>query len=144
MWDARLELHWAAQIPAGVGRTLIAQRADDSNTAFAWSDERKALMQEAVGGVQAGIRLRDLTILAGDDEFPLRGCSLDEGFAFLESRFGATLNRPNVELPDHALAHGAKFDTDWQHLSLLAGYYAHAGVLLEAVKDGPVQCWPHH
>jgi len=54
MWDARLQLHWAAQIPAGVGRTLVAQRADDSNTAFAWADEREALMQEAVGGVQAG------------------------------------------------------------------------------------------
>ena len=144
MPDARLQLHWAAQIPAGVGRTLIAQRADDSNTAFAWSDQRQALMQEQIGGIQAGIRPRDLTILANDDEFPLRGHTLDEGFAFLESRFGVSLNRPNVDLPDHAVAHGAKFDADPQHLAVLAGYYAHAAMLLEAVKASPVRCWPHH
>src|SRR5213075_3019130 len=84
--DARLQLHWAAQIPTGVGRTLIAQRPDDSNTAFAWSDERRALMQEPAGAIQAGIRLHDLTILANDDEFPLHRRMLDDGFAFLESR----------------------------------------------------------
>lgn len=112
MLDARLQLHWAAQIPTGVGRTLIPQRPDDSNTAFAWSAERQALMQEPAGAIQAGIRLRDLTILANDDEFPLRGRTLDDGFAFLESRLGAKLGRPNVELPDHAVAHGATFDAD--------------------------------
>src|SRR5258705_328415 len=126
MWDARVQLHWAAQIPTGVGRTLIAQRPDDSNTAFAWSGERAALVQEPAGGTQAGIRLRDLTLLVNAEEFPLRGRTLDEGFAFLESRFGAKLNRPNVELPDHAVARGAKFGADPDGLSMLAGYYAHA------------------
>ena len=144
MLDARLQLHWAAQIPTGVGRTLIAQRPDDSNTAFAWSVEHEALMQEPVGGDHAGIRLRDLTLLANDDELPLRGRTLDEGFAFLESRFGAKLNRPNVELPDHAVARGATFDADARDLETLAGYYAHAAMLLESVKDSPVRCWPHH
>jgi hypothetical protein len=144
MWDARVQLHWAAQIPCGVGRTLISQRADDSNTAFRWSPAREALLQEPVNGIEAGIRLRDLTVIANDDELPLRGRTLDDGFAFLESRFGAKLNRPNVELPDHPVAHGAKFNPDPDDLATLAGYYAQAATILEAVKDTPVRCWPHH
>src|SRR5689334_12576893 len=144
MWDARVQLHWAAQIPTGVGRTLVAQRADDSNTAFRWSAERDALVQEPVGGIEAGLGLRAVALLANDDELPRGGRTLDEGFAFLESRFGAKLNRPNVDLPDHAVAHGARFDADGSDLATLAGYYAHAGTLLETVKDSPVRCWPHH
>jgi hypothetical protein len=143
-WDTRVQLHWAAQIPAGVGRTLIARRSDDSNTAFRWSPEREALMQKPVGGIEAGIRLRDLTIIANDDELPLRGRTLDDGFAFLESRFGAKLNRPNVDLPGHAVARGAEFEPDETRLATLAGYYAHAAALLETVKGSAVLCWPHH
>ena len=144
IWDARLQLHWAAQIPAGVGRTLVARRDDDSNTAFTWSAERRALLQEPAGGIQAGIRLRDLTILANGDELPLRGHTLDEGFAFLESRFGAKLKRPNVDLPDHAVARGARFDPDPHHLRILAGYYEDAVPILEGLHGTPVLCWPHH
>jgi hypothetical protein len=144
MRDARLQLHWAAQIPAGVGRTLIAQRADDSNTAFAWSAPRAAMMQEPVRGIEAGIRLRDLTLIANDDELPLRGRTLDEGFAFLESHFGATLKRPNVDLPDHAVAHDAKFDPDPHDLATLANHYASAAPILEELHGTPVRCWPHH
>ena len=144
MLGARVQLHWAAQIPTGVGRTLIAHRPDDSNTAFRWSAEREGLMQEPVNGIEAGIRLRDLTLLANDEELPLRGRTLDEGFAFLESRFGGKLNRPNVGLPDHPVAHGARFDAGADDLAALAGYYAHAAMLLESVKDSPVRCWPHH
>src|SRR5262245_39732621 len=144
MSDARVQLHWAVQIPAGVGRTLIAQRADDSNTAFSWSADKEALLQEPANGIQAGIRLRDLTILANDDEFPLRGRTLDEGFALLEKKFGAKLNRPSIDLPDHAVAHGAKFDPDARHLETLAGYYASAAPILEQFKGEPVLCWPHH
>ena len=46
LWNARLQLHWAAQAVAGVGRTLLAQRPDDSQTSFTWSEG--ALWQEAV------------------------------------------------------------------------------------------------
>jgi hypothetical protein len=142
MWDARVQLHWAAQVPAGVGRTLVARREDDSNTAFAWRDG--ALWQEPVDGRRAGIRLRDLTLLVDEHEFPLAGRTLDEGFAFLETKFGAKLKRPDVDLPAHPVQHGARFDTDPAKLEILAGYYAGAASILEKIKDGPVLCWPHH
>jgi hypothetical protein len=74
----------------------------------------------------------------------MAGRTLDEGFAFLESRFGARLNRSNVDLPDHAVAHGAAFDPDPRDLATLSGCYAEAASLLESVKGSDVRCWPHH
>lgn len=154
MRDARLQLHWAAQIAAGVGRTLNTPRADDSHTSFTWSPSRGALLQEPVDGTSAGLRLRDLTLLLvrNDEtigELSLRGHMLDDGFAFLERHFGANLKRPDVELPDHPVAHGAKFDADPIDLAELAQHYAAASAVCEEVRTsdpraGLVRCWPHH
>jgi hypothetical protein len=150
--DARVQLHWAAQAVAGVGRTLHAPRADDSHTNFAWSDVHEALVQEPVDGVTCGLRLRDLTLIAigaGVRELSMHGRTLDDAFAFLESQFGNQLKRPDVDLPDHAVARGAMFDANAEHLAEIARYYGDAAhVLAEVVrsdsKAGPVRCWPHH
>jgi hypothetical protein len=150
--DARVQLHWAAQTVAGVGRTLNAPCADHSHTSFAWSDAHEALLQEPVDGITCGLRLHDLTVIVIDAtlrELPLRGRTLDEGFAFLESQFGKTLKRPDVDLPDHAVARGARFDADAGHLAELARYCGNASHVLGEIarsnpKAGPVRCWPHH
>jgi hypothetical protein len=150
--DARVQLHWAAQAVAGVGRTLNAPRADHSHTSFTWSDAHEALLQERVDGITCGLRLRDLTVIVIDTtlrELPLLGRTLDEGFAFLESQFGKRLLRPDVDLPDHAVAHGARFDADTGHLAELARYYGDAADVLDEIarsnpRAGPVRCWPHH
>lgn len=152
--EARLQLHWAAQIAAGVGRTLIAPRSDDSHTSFNWSRELGALLQEFVDGTSAGLRLRDLTLLLAEgdtviDELPLRGRTLDDGFAFLEQRYGRRLNRPDVDLPDHDVSRGGRFDANEDDLRSLAGYYDEAATICEEVRAsdsdaGPVRCWPHH
>ncbi len=142
-WNARLQLHWAAQAVAGVGRTLLAQRPDDSQTSFTWSDG--ALMQEEVDGKRAGLRMEDLTLLVGADSFPMHGHTLDDGFAFLESHFGRRLNRSSVDLPDHPVAHGARFDAEPADCLPLAKLYAEADSLLRSIEGGsPVRCWPHH
>jgi hypothetical protein len=149
--DARLQLHWAAQIAAGVGRTLVPPRPDDSHTAFTFSDG--ALWQEPAGGHVAGLRLADLTLLYDAEPFPLRGRTLDEGFAFLSSRFGHALRRPTVDLPAHPVASGARFSADPASCETLGRLYAiadsvlhelTADPLLRELKGGPVLCWPHH
>ena len=150
--DARVQLHWAAQAVAGVGRTLNVPRADHSHTSFTWSDAHQALLQEPVDGITCGLRLHDLTVIAIDltlRELPLRGRTLDEGFAFLESQFGKQLMRPDVDLPDHAVARGARFDASAEHLAELARYYGNAARVLDEIarsepNAGPVRCWPHH
>lgn len=154
MHDARLQLHWAAQIAAGVGRTLGAARPDDSHTSFSWTHAYCSLMQEPVGGSAAGLRLRDLTLVIARggkliSELSLRGRTFDNGFAFLEGHFGKALKRPEVDLPDHPVAHGAKFDANPIDLAELAQHYAVAASLCEEVRAsepraGAVRCWPHH
>lgn len=150
--DARVQLHWAAQAVAGVGATLNAPRADHSHTSFTWSDSHEALLQEPVEGVTCGLRLHDLTVIVVGTtvrELSLRGRTLYEAFAFLESQFGKTLRRPDVDLPDHAVARGATFDAEAGHLAELARYFGDAAGVLDEIarsesKAGPVRCWPHH
>ena len=150
--DARVQLHWAAQIAAGVGRTLVTPRADHSHTSFTWSAPLDALMQEPVREITCGLRLRDLTLIAIGSvatKFALRGRTLNEGFAFLESKLGETLRHPDVDLPDHAVARGATFDANEEHLAELARYYHDSALVLADVvrsdsRACAVRCWPHH
>jgi len=139
--DTRLQLHWAAQAAAGVGRTLLPCQDDDSHTNFAWSDERGALMQ---GDGRSGLRLRDLTLLYGDEEFPLAGRTLDDAFRFFEERTGTSLKRPGEATPpEHAVSCGAVFTPDFAQLERLAQLYAQAHRELSRIHQ-PVRCWPHH
>jgi hypothetical protein len=150
--DARLQLHWAAQAAAGVGRTLNTPRGDDSHTSFVWCEPVGALLQEPVNGTTVGVRIRDLTLLiAGstNKELALRGKTLEDAFLFLEEHFGRMLRRPSIELPDHGVAHGAPFDVDDEELAELARYYANAASAIEQVarshsNTNVVRCWPHH
>lgn len=59
------------------------------------------------------------------------------------------LKRPDVDLPDHAVAHGATFDAHSKHLLYLVTCYASTAAILEDVvraepAAGPPLCWPHH
>jgi hypothetical protein len=139
MIDTRLQLHWAAQAAAGVGRTILPKQPDDSHTNFRWSDG--ALMQ---GDERSGIRVRDLTLVYGADEFPLTGRSLEDGFRFFEERVGQTLARPGEAAPpDHPVAHDAVFAPVSSELETLSSLYAKADRELQRIHT-PVRCWPHH
>jgi hypothetical protein len=149
MNETRLQLHWAAQIAAAVGRTLLPPQPDDSHTAFTWSRDLGALVQP-----QSGLRLRDLTLLLQRDgvvidTFPLSGRTLDDGFRFYETHFGRTLERPGEGLPDHPAAHGAVFAPDPDGLTRFDRLYGAASAHLEHFRAtrpnaSPVRCWPHH
>ena len=139
--DARLQLHWAAQLAATVGRTLSPPRPDDSHTSFRWVDD--ALVQD--DAFRSGLRLRDLTLVLGDDnEFALDGRTIDDGFAWLASQLPGLRKEFNEPLPQHAVASGAPFSLrDGEAFEELSRYYAEAARLLRAIHDD-VRCWPHH
>ncbi|HYM60486.1 MAG TPA: hypothetical protein VEZ11_06295 [Thermoanaerobaculia bacterium] len=158
LWDARLQLHWAAQPAAGVGRRLLPKQADYSQESFSWSCEHGALLQGVVSAprpVRAGIQLRGLTLLILDDcgvtvdSLPMNGRTLGDGFAFFEQLFGTAIARPPEGMPAHAVARGAAFNAIAAHLEELERYYAGASAVLANIAAresgaGPVRCWPHH
>jgi hypothetical protein len=151
MTDTRLQLHWAAQAAAGVGRTLIPPRPDDSHTSFTWSPSLGALLQESVNGAQAGIRIAEFSAIVVQDgdvtrSIALHGATLTDAFTFFEEAFGAPLKRPDVDLPDHPVANGAQFDAAPNDLSELARHYANAALVCDGAFDESTvtRCWPHH
>jgi len=155
-WDTRLQLHWAAQAAAGVGRSLLPPQPDSSHESFVWSDEHRALLQGLVRNMRAGIRLHDMTLIAVDErgaiesEFPMNGRTLAEGFAFFEERArSGPLKHPPEGMPGHPVAHGAIFDADLDVLAAMSRHYAEAARTLDDVRRneegaGPLRCWPHH
>lgn len=154
--DALLQLHHGLQAAAGVGRTLIPKRPDDSHSNFAWSEKHGALVQECVDGrFRAGLRMCDLALLligADDrliDSYCLRGKTLEDGFRFYETHVGTMLARPGEALPEHAVAGGASFSAADELLAKLASMYGSAAAILERVRAkhpgaSPVRTWPHH
>jgi len=138
--DARLQLHWAAQLAATVGRTLSPPRADDSHTSFRWAGD--ALVQD--DAFRSGLRLRDLTLLVGGNEFALDGRTLDDGFAWLQSQLPNVRKEFNDPMPYHAVRDGAPFSLrDRGAFEELSRDYAEAARLLRPIRDD-VRCWPHH
>ncbi|HKS23590.1 MAG TPA: hypothetical protein VJZ76_12375 [Thermoanaerobaculia bacterium] len=138
--DARLQLHWAAQLAATVGRTLAPPRADDSHTSFRWVNG--ALVQE--DEFRSGLRLHDLTLLLGDREFALDGRTIDDGFAWLQSQLPGLRREFNEPMPHHAVADGAPFSlNDRAAFEELSRCYAEAARLLRPIHDD-VRAWPHH
>lgn len=152
--DTRMQLHWAAQAVAGVGRCLVAPREDDSHSNLGWSRPHRALTSNAVeDGRRGAVRFRDLTLLVVrdrgliDDEFPLDGKTIDDAFAFFERVFGATVRRPNM---DEALPSPPpeRFSLRSDDLARLDRLYDDADVVLQAFRakhdSSEVRCWPHH
>jgi hypothetical protein len=138
--DARLQLHWAAQVAATPGRTLSPPRADDSQTSFRWAGA--ALVQE--DEFRAGLRMRDLVLLLGDREVPLDGRTIDDAFAWLAAQLPGLRKQFDDPLPGHPVAEGAPFSRrDAEAFEELSRYYGEAARLLKAIHDD-VRCWPHH
>lgn len=164
-FDTRLQLHWAAQVAAGVGRALLPPKSDDSHTNFEWSSPNSALQQGVVDGEQpfrAAIRFADCAIVlygldgAALDEFRVAGRTLDEAFDHMAKRCGELTGRSDVKLvrppegmPDHPVAYGARFSPHPDTLRDLVKLYDGADAVLRDVQRtqrnaSDVRCWPHH
>ncbi len=163
--EARLQLHWAAQVAASVGFTMVEPEADYGHLSMAWHDALAALVGRAASAPPrfcAALRLADLTLLLLDpdghprDHFALAGRTLDDGYRWLASAIAArtgaapALVRPDHELPPHPVDDGAAFSLD-PHAAFaeVARWYAHADRILQplaasASEASPVRCWPHH
>lgn len=166
--EARLELHHAAQLPAiAIGRGLVPQRDDDSNTALTWIHDAEQWVSERIpdtGGLRVGLRPRDLTLTVGffdapaANAFALGGKTRADGLAWLRGALGpaAGVDPERVrfdfhyEMPSHPIEEGTAFRGDLaaSHAEL-GHWFSNAAILLgERARTAPgasaVLTWPHH
>ena len=164
--NARLQLHWAAQVASAVGKQLLPQEPDFSQQSFEWSERAGALVQgqvEAARPFRAGLKLADLALSLLDRmgspiaELPLSGRTLDEAYGWLQTELERLLGRkleplerPGAEMPAHPVGTGRRFAlADSGPFAELARWFADADRVLREVQRmtpgaSPVRCWPHH
>ncbi len=174
---ARLELHWALQLPAALGIARAASAPDFGQHALVFEPRLRALVGARVEHprpYRAALRLDEptLLLLTGQNAQPeevtgalseraehalrLEGHTLAQGFEWLRAtsaRYtgveGPPLGLPEHELPDHPLAHGARFgQAAPAHRHELARWFANLAGLLGAQRAGraasPLRVWSHH
>lgn len=167
--DARLQLHWAAQAAAAVGKQLLPSRPDYSEQSFQWSGTHRALAQGRVEWerpFRSALRPSSpALLLLGDDgetlrELPLDGRTLDEVYDWLRDEIEMLLGRPLEkplerpgEMPPHPVGTGAPFSAaipaGIAAFDELGRYFGNLDRLLRRIEDqnpgaSPVRCWPHH
>jgi len=155
--DARLQLHWAAQVVAAVGVTLVERRPDDSHTSLGW-DESGVLVGQAIpSGRRAAISPASMewVVMEGEAVASRRGIhgqTLEAGLRWMEQTLdtGTPLVRPTYEMPTHPVGDGAAFAcSDLTAFAELGRWFANAHALLTEVATelndaDSVRCWPHH
>jgi hypothetical protein len=167
--DARLQLHFAAQAAAAVGKQLVPHQPDYGEQSFQWQAGPRAFAQGLVPGkkpFRAALRPWPAALMLLDDngaaieEFPLEGKTLDDAYEWtrveverlLGRHLEAPLERPGEDFPAHPVLHGAAFSTTGANgpgFAELGRYFANADRLLRALADrnpgaSPVRDWPHH
>ena len=165
--EPRLQLHYAAQVVSGVGRTLIEEQADDSHTNLGWDAELGALTSRQAPGPRpfsAALDVAGFRLLLLDEggrpsaALTLAGQSLSQAYDWLQEAISARRGEPlqsgfaplHYDLPAHPLGEGAAFAQQLPNAFLeLSHWFHNAALLLEEVREAEsgaseVRCWPHH
>lgn len=163
--EPTLELHWAVQYLASMGQTFAEPSADDSHRAMAWNAGLKAFVSAPMAGAypfRVALRPADATLVLIDrtdaelGALPLAGVRRDEGYEWLATGLATYLGgappaieRPEYDMPEHAVSSGARpFSEPTAGGSLEALYDTAAETLLHLTTRrsdaSSVLCWPHH
>lgn len=162
--DARLQLHWAAQAAAGVGKLLLPHQPDYGEQSFQWLAGPRVLAQGIVNGrFRSAVRPSPAALVFLDGggaalaELPLEGRTVDEVYEWVKAEgerllghpLEKPLERPGEDFPAHPVGSGAVFATSGPGFAELGRYYTDADRALRALAGrnpgaSPVRCWPHH
>ncbi|TFG65449.1 MAG: hypothetical protein E4H28_04185, partial [Gemmatimonadales bacterium] len=140
--DARLQLHWAAQVLARFGDARVEARADYSHSALTWDPGRACLRGELdPSGRRLELHPVDLVLrMSGPGgasaEFGLQGRSLGGAFSWLASLPGeeGRLELGEPDVPFHPVSTGAAFDPDIRDVAELAAWFHEEHTALERVR----------
>jgi hypothetical protein len=158
--DARLRLHWAAQLLSAPGASLLPAEDDYSHTNLGWDTGLGLLTGRKVGSVPLrsalvfeGLELVVLDAARERSSMRLAGHTLEEALTWLSEELTGqadSLSFPTHEMPSHGLREGGVFsDADSASRIELASWFSDAfSLIAETVADepnaAPVRCWPHH
>lgn len=162
--DARLQLHWAAQVVAAVGRTLLAPRPDDSHPNLGWWGDAWLVGHPVEDGpaIRAALDTEAVALLLLDDSgtilsrLDLDGQTLEQAYRWLEGALTEQLSRPvdlvreRYEIPAHPVGEGAVFlGANRGAFGALRRWFRNADGVLREVTDhddgaSEVRIWPHH
>jgi len=163
--EARFQLHYAAQVVSGVGRSWIPREADDSHTSLVWLESFQALAGAGLEGktpLRVALEVATMRLLLLDADsgelgsFALAGRTLAEAYAWVGGEITARRGDDpgefaplHYELPEHPLAAGTPFDANQtMGTAELTRWFSNAHHVLSAVSReqgaSPVRCWPHH
>jgi hypothetical protein len=160
--DARIQLHWAAQVLSAAADRWLQALPDDGHTNMAWSSDAGALIGNAVAsGLQLALAVRDFELRAvlGSRTvaaLALTGQTLAEAMRWADAQLAGAEGGPargiqarDYDMPEHPVRGGAAFSPDPLALAELAGWFAHGDAVLRKIAAGtertlPVRVWPHH
>jgi hypothetical protein len=158
--EARLELHYAAQLVSAPGTSLLPPQADYSHTNLAWDSDLDVLEGRRVG--EASLRAAlvfeplELAVLDGNLERasrPLGGSNMAQALAWLGARVTddpGRLELPKHDMPHHPVGEGASFsEAGTGARAELSAWFANATASVHAAvaddrRASSVRCWPHH
>lgn len=169
---ARVELHWALQIVASVGATLLPWREDQEQTALHWDPRGWLVSAEAKPSksLEAALNIGNMHLLflahpkgVNYDpvaEFTLPGHRLEDGYQWLEKQLADYLDHPlehlrrlselTWKLPHHPLEGGSIFVIAGPAFQELQRWYGNSHLLLNQLqqqyqkKSGRLLCWPQN
>ena len=164
MQDALMQQHYAAQFVAKVGRYLIPQKVDDSNTNMEFIPEKDLLLGNAMpNGMRVALQLTELKLLIFDQlgsqkkVINLEGKTQKQAFAELSQKFvelGVDVtnfkNELHYEIPAHPLKEGAVFSVNNKKGFVENANLRHnAKIVLNEIgnlfeQEEPIRVWPHH
>lgn len=137
--DARIQLHWSAQILAAAANALMEIAPDDSQSNLAWDEVNRAM----VGREGANIEFPTFQLISpAGDLYPLTGKTLAEGLDWLGGHVEAQLVLRDYDMPAHRVADGSPFDAKPEELSELADWFTFGQQAMGEYDD--CRIWPHH
>ncbi|MHC5012047.1 MAG: hypothetical protein ACYTG6_14060 [Planctomycetota bacterium] len=165
--DARVQAHYAVQLVAAVGASLVSPEPDASHKSFVYAPESSAVVgrpTRATPPFRAALRVPDLTLELRSAEgavlgaLPLQDETLAIGLAWMNEAARrqwpeAPIVAPHgydADFPGHPVGTGAAFHVeDAAHLAELDRYYANthdvlAHVRRDHARTSPATIWPHH
>ncbi len=160
LMQARLQLHWAAQLVSAPGTSLLPAHADFSHTNLGWDSNLGVLAGRHVGSGPLRAALvfdgLELLVLEGNREgssLRLAGQTFSQALAWLAREVAGdqgALSLPAHDMPAHSIGEGAVFSDDGAAARTEIGlWFAEAfesigQLAANESAAAPVRCWPHH